>query len=306
MNVSRRAALAVVGILAGCQPVPPTFPRELVAFAPLGDAPVFAGQPGAWDAAIRERGWILHENGTYKLWYTGYDGTKTGRRRLGYATSPDGVAWTRHPGNPILPDLWIEDVMVVRDGPLYRMVAEGEGDRAHLLTSPDGLAWTPAGRLDVRSHDGQPVPDGPLGTPTLLQDHGRWYLFYERADKAVWLAVSDDLRVWRNFRDEPVLTPGPAAYDHDMIALNQVIKHAGSYYAYYHGCATAGADAKKWSPAVAVSNDLLHWHKYPGNPLVPPALNRSSGIRVDAPDGPRFWTLHPAVWRYANAPPSHP
>jgi hypothetical protein len=298
--MTRRVVLVFVCVIAGCQPAAPPFPRELVSFTQVGDGPVFAGAPGQWDAAIRERGWIVHENGIYKLWYTGYDGTKSGRRMLGYATSPDGLTWSRHPGNPLRPDLWIEDVMIVRDGEGYLMFAEGERDRAHMLTSGDGITWTPAGRLDIRLANGDPIPDGPFGTPTVLRDHGRWYLFYERSDKAVWLAVSDDLQVWRNFRDEPVLTPGPDAYDRDMIAVNQVIKHAGRYYAYYHGCATAGPDARQWSPAVAASDDLLHWHKYPGNPLLPATLNRSSGLMVHADAGPRFWTTHPAVWRYAT------
>ncbi len=296
-------------LAAGCRPaavVPPAppaeaFPPELVSFAPADGGPVFAAAgPGHWDAAIRERGWVMHEGGVYKLWYTGYDGSKTGRRRLGYATSPDGTTWTRHPGNPLLPDRWVEDVMVARDGDRYVMVAEGENDRAHWLTSADGVAWEPRGTLDVRLANGDPLPDGPFGTPTLFRDGTRWLLFYERNDAAVWLAASDDLKQWRNVRDEPVLLPGPAAYDRDMIAVNQVIRHDGRYYAYYHGCATAGPDARKWSPAVAASDDLLTWTKYPANPLRPTAENKSSGLAVVRGDGAfDLFTAHPAVWRHA-------
>jgi hypothetical protein len=279
------------------------FPRELVAFTPRGDAPVFeAAGPGHWDAKIRERGWVLREGGVYKLWYTGYDGTPTGRRMLGYATSPDGVTWARHPGNPLVPDHWVEDVMVVRDGDRYLMFAEGETDRAQLLTSPDGINWERAGRLDVRLATGAPLPDGPYGTPTALRDGNRWLLFYERSDRGVWLAASDDLKVWTNVRDDPVLVPGPGAYDRDMIALNQVVRHGGRYYAYYHGCATTGPDARKWATAVAASDDLLRWEKYPGNPLLPVAANKSSGILVDTGAGFRLYTMHPAVYLNDPAP----
>ncbi|OWK40818.1 TsaC protein (YrdC domain) required for threonylcarbamoyladenosine t(6)A37 modification in tRNA [Fimbriiglobus ruber] len=268
-----------------------------MSFTQQGDGPVFsAAEPGHWDVKIRERGWILREDNIYKLWYTGYDGTATGRRMLGYATSPDGVRWTRHPGNPLVPDHWVEDVMVVKDGSRYVMFAEGENDLAQLLTSPDGIKWDRVGRLDVRQADGRPIPDGPYGTPTAFRDGSRWLLFYEREDKGVWLAASDDLKVWRNVRDEPVLSPGPGDYDRDMIALNQVIKHGGRYYAYYHGCATTGPDARKWSVGVAVSDDFLHWEKYPGNPLLPVAENKSSGILVDTGEGFRLYTVHPAVY----------
>lgn len=119
----------------------------------------------------------------------------------------------------------------------------------------------------------------------------------------MWLAASDDLKVWRNVRDEPVLVPGPGDYDRDMIALNQVVRHGGRYYAYYHGCATSGPDARKWSPAVAASDDLIRWEKNPGNPLRPPAENRSSGTVMDTGAGLRFYTTHPAVYAYDPSPP---
>ncbi len=83
--------------------------------------------------------------------------------------------------------------------------------------------------------DGKPISKGPYGTPTAWFENGRWYLFYERGDRAVWLAESKDLKVFTNVQDEPVLVPGPGEYDRKMIALNQVIKYDGRYYACYHG-----------------------------------------------------------------------
>jgi hypothetical protein len=274
-----------------------------VSFVQQGDGPVFrAAGPGHWDAKIRERGWIIREDGGYKLWYTGYDGTAHGRRMLGLATSPDGVTWTRHTENPLVRDLWVEDVMVVKDGGRYLMFSEGENDRAQLLTSPDGVTWDRVGRLDVRLTSGNPISDGPYGTPTAFRDGTRWLLFYERSDKGVWLAASDDLKVWTNVWDDPVLSPGPGAYDRDMVALNQVVEHGGRYYSYYHGCATSGPDARKWSVAVAASDDLINWEKYPGNPLLPVAENKSSGIVVDTGAGFRLYTMHPTVYLHAPAP----
>jgi beta-1,2-mannobiose phosphorylase / 1,2-beta-oligomannan phosphorylase len=72
------------------------FPPELVRFEPFAKNPVFAaGGKGKWDVRIRERGWIMREGGVFKLWYTGYRGDEGTIHKLGYATSSDGIHWTR-------------------------------------------------------------------------------------------------------------------------------------------------------------------------------------------------------------------
>ncbi len=123
------------------------FPLDLVTFASASE-PLFRGTgPGHWDALIRERGWILREEGTYHLWFTGYVDKKAGPMLLGYATSPDGIHWTRSPGNPIYADDWVEDMQVVRDGDLLYMFAEGRGP------SP-AFDFNRSDPLDPRRHAG--------------------------------------------------------------------------------------------------------------------------------------------------------
>jgi len=268
------------------------FPRQLVEFEPAAENPIFtAAGEGAWDAKIRERGWILRDGDQWQLWYTGYDGTREGIRQLGYATSSDGIHWQRYAGNPLVPGHWIEDMMVVRHEGTYYMFAEGEGDRAQLLTSADGIDWQPNGTLDVRYRDGRPLSAGPFGTPTVWIEGGVWYLFYERMDQGVWLAASRDRKVWTNIQDEPVLVPGPDAYDRQMIAMNQIVKHDGRYYAYYHG--TGDPPPKRiWNTAVAESRDLVRWQKYSGNPIL---RDKSSAILIPSAGRVRLYAMHDAV-----------
>ena len=92
-------------------------------------------------------------------------------------------------------------------------------------------------------------------------------------------------------RDEPVLGLGPDPYDRAAVAMNQVVKRGGVYYAFYHANATR--PWKDWTSNLARSRDLIHWEKYPGNPIV--AGNCSSPILVTAPDGDRLYTMHPDV-----------
>lgn len=269
------------------------FPRELVEFKPFDGNPVFVAEgPGHWDAKIRERGWILRDGEIWRLWYTGYDGTDSGRKKLGYATSSDGVHWKRSVKNPVYDDHWVEDMMVVRDGDTFYMFAEGERDRAELLTSSDGVEWTWKGHLDVRKVDGSSINPGPYGTPVVFKEAGVWNLFYERGDLGVWLATSKDLDVWTNVTDEPVMRPGPDDYDGALIAFDQVIRHEGRYYAYYHG---RGADSEHWCSCIAVSDDLREWKKYPQNPLLPLEEDKSSPVLVRDGNGFRLYTMHDKV-----------
>src|SRR5579872_6899428 len=105
------------------------FPAELVRFQDYDGNPVFRGLGGqAWDAKIRERGWITRDGDNWRMWYTGYDGSDKPQMMLGYAISRDGLAWTRHPANPIYREHWVEDMMVVKHGDMYYMFAEGLDD----------------------------------------------------------------------------------------------------------------------------------------------------------------------------------
>ena len=73
--------------------------------------------------------------------------------------------------------------------------------------------------------------------------------------------------------------------------MNQVIQRDGVYYAFYH--ANAHKPWKDWTSNLARSRDLVHWEKYPGNPIV--QNNCSSPILVSFPGGDRLYTMHPDV-----------
>lgn len=294
---SARLAFACALLVGSLARAGDEFPPELTRFEPYAQNPVFtAAGPGHWDVKIRERGWIIKDEAGWHLWYTGYDGTREGQKMLGYASSADGLTWTRSEKNPIYKEQWVEDMMIVKSGATYYMFAEGLADRAQLLTSTDRLTWTRRGTLRIQKVDATPISEGAYGTPTVWLEDGKWRLFYERSDQGIWLAeaASDDLLTWRNIQDSPVLTPGPDEFDRTQIAANQVVKHAGRYYLYFHGSA-GGASPSKWASGIAVSDDLVHWKKFSGNPLRPIAENRSSGIVVPVGSGFRFYTMHNQV-----------
>jgi len=301
-------SLALVAFVGGRSPVPvgavEAFPPELVEFSPVSAALFAGGGPDAWDRDLRERGWIVRSADGWHLWYTGSNLDRDPRRLLGHATSGDGLNWHRDPANPLVKDAWVEDVCVVRRGPCLEMFAEGEQDVAHRLTSSDGVRWWRRGPLDIRLASGGPIPDGPRGTPAVWLERGVWHLYYERMDRGVWLATSRDLVTFTNVRDEPVLACGPEPYDLHAVAFDQVLKHRGRYYAYYHSSPVA--DRSQWQTCLATSSDLVRWEKYAGNPLLPvdpEHPKRSSGTLVFDGERHRLYTTHPDVRvRFSTVP----
>lgn len=276
------------------------FPAEMVDFQPYEKNPVFRGTDAEnWDQKIRERGYILKEAGLYKMWYSGLNVEKSDSIYLGYATSTDGINWERYGDEPIFNERWTEDMFIIRENGQYYMFAEGKNDIAHLLTSTDGINWQGKGNLTIRKTNGDRIP-GPYGTPTVWIEDGKWYLFYERNDEGIWLATSEDQINWTNIQDDPVLKKGPEEYDVGAVAANQVVKFNDRYYLYYHGSTNPNwADPNEnalWSSNTAMSTDLVHWKKYPGNPIV--EGDHSSPILVYDGEKYRLYTMHDEVWLY--------
>lgn len=307
------------GVIGSGDPLPAAeepWPHALTEFVPLTSEPIFGGQgvsqnpaESPWDARIRERGDLLRiSRDEWQLWFTGYDGTKTGLRQVGLATSTDGLRWQRVQPGPLLPGEWVEDVCVrkvmrpVGGGgggssvmeERYVMFAEGRRDQMQWFDSNEGRNWTHLGQVEIRKTTGEPIEPGPYGTPTLWTEGDEWHLFYERRDAGIWHATSTDGRIWRHVSDEPVMVPGPQEFDKVMIASNQIFRHGGDYYMVFHGSGDAAAP-RRWATGLARSKDLNHWEKYPVGPLRPIDENKSSGIIVH--DGLRYrlYTMHDQV-----------
>jgi hypothetical protein len=278
------------------------FPPELVNWVPWPGNSIFTAEgPGHWDVKIRERGWILRDGDAWQLWFTGYDGSREGIKLLGNATSRDGIHWTRSPNNPIYRDHWVEDMSVVHQGDTYYMFAESEnGNHAEMLTSKNGTDWMWIGPLDVRQSNDK-IARRPCGTPTVWVEGNTWYLMYEWMDKGVWLATTKEPMslIWHNVQEEPVLSPGPASYDKEMIAVDQVLKYKGAYFAIYHGSGSGAAVPRTWNTDIARSTDRVHWQKYSGNPIV--NGNKSSGVIVPVGDGFRLYTMHDQIDLYESS-----
>jgi predicted GH43/DUF377 family glycosyl hydrolase len=245
-------------------------PRNPFNWTPCPQNPVLTGgAPGSWDEHIRERMWVLCENGKFHGWYGGwkgdYDKDASNLCHLGYATSDDGVHWKKYGDQPVYSGRWCEDICVLSSGGRYYMYLEDESSGKtviHLLTSEDRIRWEEQGTVLEKFTQHAWEKDW-AGTPLAWKEGEHWYLLYEGGDPGeTGLAVSKDGYRWKRISRDPVLPRAQGWEDH-ATAPDSIIKKDGLYYLFYH------ATGRIWQTGLAVSGDLVHWTRCAGNPVIP-------------------------------------
>ncbi len=123
----------------------------------LNNPVLTTGAPGSWDDRAVWGAHIIHEDTTYKMWYSGIENRLDIGflfRRIGYSESPDGINWTKHPkqvleqGDYITWGYDLETPMVIFDGVNYNMwysiinTAFACCYQVDYAVSPDGIHWT--------------------------------------------------------------------------------------------------------------------------------------------------------------------
>ena len=144
-----------------------------------GNPVLTPGSNGEWDDSGFAGLCIIYDGTIYKIWYGASDGTNF---RIGYATSLDGISWTKY-NDPLTPNppfaesdpvlnlgpgafesVWVYFPTVYFDGSIYHMWyagTDGITDRIGYATSPDGITWT-------KDDTHNPVID--VGTPGSWDD----------------------------------------------------------------------------------------------------------------------------------------
>jgi predicted GH43/DUF377 family glycosyl hydrolase len=174
--------------------------------------PILHAGPEAYDQQVAGHGTVLNDNGVYKLWYhaMGDQGAI-----IAYATSPDGIDWTKQ-GPALLPGGsgdWDEFALwgptVLKLGSTYWMWYAGSSDlygpAIGAATSADGVTWN---RVQT---DPMVIGNGPIGDPHVIDDGGTlkmWYTNYEQG--VIKYAESVDGINWTTYPNDPALVPGAA------------------------------------------------------------------------------------------------
>ena len=260
-----------------------------------GNPIIGPGDPGEWDETGRVPTAAIFVGSLYHMWFTSFTpGAEGLPTEIGHATSPDGIAWTMDPANPVLtrgaPGEWDErylwNAAVIHDGTQFHMWYEGRSaagiSRGGYATSPDGSVWT--------KYPGNPVLDtGPPGTweaggvspmTVILEgSHYRmWYTGFGQwmvPGRGIFHAESEDGIHWTK-HELPILTSSPDELDWDgeWVARPVVVFDGSIYHMWYTGCCSAGCCSEdptfgdRAAVGYASSTDGLTWTKYEDNPVV--------------------------------------
>lgn len=240
-----------------------------------------------WDAAA----------GVFKMWYHG--GFNSQPRKIGYATSTDGISWTR--GNGSLPVLepgaassWDEssvaDACVIRMGPAdYRMWYLGKNaanvEAVGYATSSDGVSWSKSGSNPVfQSGTAGAWDDGNLFGLWVVRrpcDRAGFHGWYVADDGVVASATatgigyawSADGVTWVRGKNNPVLAgrTSPEEWISDPVfVLEDPKEQTMRVYFYYDDFSVAPAERSHEEATVSLA--------------VPTILTQVESVRTDTSD----------------------
>ena len=206
-----------------------------------------------WENVIN-RPSVLKKDGTYHMWYTGQWRGTPDHSAIGYATSPDGVAWKRMSEKPVLTfdQPWELNIAVMNPSVLwdesskiYRMWYSGgeqnEPNAIGYATSPDGLTWTKSAANPVFSAEPKNwwEKHKVAGVQVIKTQDGylMFYIGYEAEPKArICLARSKDgITNWQRHPANPIIFPGKDKWDHDATYKPYAIFDGRKWLLWYNG-----------------------------------------------------------------------
>lgn len=254
------------------------------------------GPSGAWDNEFVGSPSVLFYGNTYHMWYWG--GTDYNLRGIGYATSPDGITWTKYDDStttslpfaesdrvlyPGQQGTW-DDASVATPSVLliestYHMWYAGTQDPTHSelisighATSTDGINW----QKDIQNN---PVlHPGVTGTwddvfvfgPWVLFDGSIYHMWYNAWNGSqtelmrIGHATSLDAITWTKNPNNPVLSYGsPGDWDNPRVDNPKVVYDGATFHMWY-----SGGDLFAWRIGYATSEDGSSWTKDASNPVL--------------------------------------
>jgi hypothetical protein len=214
----------------------------------IDSSAVLSPDPGTWDAVTTEQFSVLREHGQYKMWYSSWSSVAPNPGYIGYATSADGIHWTKYSGNPVLGPgaaSWEAGgptsccVIPIAGG--YKMWyagydANGLTQSVGSAFSTDGINW----QRDIAHNPGLTgSADYPfISNPQVLQTADTCYMWYLKSgsSKRLCVATSNDSGMtWTEYNGNPVLVPSLGRWDGSDVEPGSVLMNGNGFDMWYAG-----------------------------------------------------------------------
>jgi len=193
---------------------------------------------------------VLKRGETYHLWYTAQ---ARGKSSLGYATSRDGITWTRQSERPVLvaEQRW-EKVAVMcphvlwdEDARLYRMWYSGgaqrEPDAIGYATSADGRTWSKdAANPIFQAERANPWEAAKVSGAQVVRLGDAYVMFYigfaDPHHARIGLARSaDGVHDWQRHGANPIIAPTRRGWDGDAVYKPFALYDGTRWLLWYNG-----------------------------------------------------------------------
>ena len=204
---------------------------------------VLAGTAGSWDSDSVWWPWVVKDGDTYKMWYSGTN-SDTSHQKIGYATSTDGITWTKSGLNPIMSpgasgqwdDYTVMRPMVIKDGSNYKMWYNGTRSKDSLYeigyaASSDGTSWTKSGSNPVLTRGAGDKWDysNIWGMSVIKRGDGQYEIYYSGnaatggTGHQIGYAYSATGEVWFKYSSNPIMGPGSSGSWNDKYVYSPFI-----------------------------------------------------------------------------------
>ena len=233
-------------------------PQKSIALVESADGIHWSEPPQIVLGPRPETGWeddinrpvVLKRADGYHLWYTGQ---VKGKSAIGYATSPDGVVWTRKSDKPVLtadqpweqPSVMCPHVLWDEPAKLFRMWYSGgnnyEPDAIGAATSPDGRTWSKHASNPVFRPDPASDWEKERVTACQVEKRGDGYLMFYIGFRDIHHAQigvvrsKDGLSNWERHPANPIVRPGFGKWDHDACYKPYAIFDGSKWLLWYNG-----------------------------------------------------------------------
>lgn len=190
--------------------------------------PILSPQGDGFESAGIFNPAVIKKDGKFVMLYRAQD--RAGASRLGYASSDDGIRFTRRPQPVLVPeadyekDGGVEDPRLVKIGSDYYLTYTGYNKKDAqlcLATSKDLINWERKGVIMPANTGRWNVGWTKAGAILTEKVKGKYWMYY-MADPAkdvneMGVAFSDDLIHWTEALDQPILKRRPGHFDAKVV-----------------------------------------------------------------------------------------